>query len=51
MWVLLEQGCIAVLGHAQICGYPAPLEIETTPTTWSEEDRGGGHGTRIDRAN
>lgn len=30
--------------------YPAPLEIETTPTTWSEEDRGGGHGIRIDGA-
>jgi hypothetical protein len=31
--------------------YPAPLEIETTPTTWSGADRGGGHGARIDRAN
>lgn len=31
--------------------YPAPLEIETTPTTWSCVDRGGGYGIGIGRAN
>ena len=29
--------------------YPAPLEIETTSTTWSGMDEGGGDGSGISR--
>src|SRR5207247_3769799 len=37
-------------GKCDLTFYAAPLEIETTSTTWSCVDRGGGDGIRIDRS-